>query len=308
MSFDLCLWDKCNNRCRMCTNPPAPWPAWDGSFVYDYDSIIARLDNKKDEIKKSDSIYITGGEPTIHPQFKDILKYLKINFSAQTKRLLSNGRSFSYEKYAQDILAIDDDLEIDMSLYGPSAEIHDAVTQAPGSFEQSRQGLKNLLKNRRANQVIGLRFVLTRESYQNIPEFLELVKNEFSQIERLVIIFPEYEAQAVKNKDNIMIKYSELKPIIDNIFESILDLSKLTEVRLYHFPLCTIDRKFWPLVWKTWPESEVEFVENCQKCQMKKYCVGPHKGYLENVGSDEFVPFVGLIEVEESGNIFKPIA
>ncbi|MDO8261171.1 MAG: radical SAM protein [Candidatus Magasanikbacteria bacterium] len=308
MSFDLCLWGKCNNRCRMCTNPPAPWPAWDGSFEYDYDSIIARLENKKEEIKKSDSIYITGGEPTIHPRFKDILKYLNTNFPKQTKRLLSNGRSFSYEKYAQEILALEPDLEIDMSLYGPNALIHDAVTQAPGSFAQSCQGLKNLLINRSENQVVGLRFVLTRESYKSISEFLELVTKEFRQIDRLIIIFPEYEAKAIDNKSDIMIKYFELKPIVDNLFENILELSKLTEVRLYHFPLCAVDRKFWPLVWKTWPEHEVEFIEACQRCQMRKYCVGPHKGYLQNVGTDEFVPFSEHIEVEESGNVYRPVA
>jgi len=307
MAFDLCLWDKCNNRCRMCTNPPAPWPAWDGSFGYDYDSIIARLEKKSVEIKLSDSIYITGGEPTIHPRFRDILKYLKFNFPKQTKRLLSNGRSFSYEKYAQDILAIDPDLEIDMSLYGPNEKIHDAVTQAPGSFEQSRQGLKNLLRNKSVNQVIGLRFVLTRESYQNILEFLDLVKNDFSQIDRLIIIFPEYEAQAVKNMDDIMIKYREVKPLVNDVREKILTLSKLVETRLYHFPLCVIDRKFWPLVWKTWPENEVEFIEACDQCQMKKFCVGPHKGYLQNVGVDEFLPFLSRVEVEESGNVYRPI-
>ena len=30
--MDICVWDKCNNRCLMCTNPDRPWPNWDGSF------------------------------------------------------------------------------------------------------------------------------------------------------------------------------------------------------------------------------------------------------------------------------------
>lgn len=306
MAFDLCVWDKCNNRCRMCTNPTAPWPAWDGSFDYGYDSLIARLEKKREEILAQDSIYLTGGEPTIHPQFREIIKYLKINFPKQTIRLLTNGRSFSYEKYAQAVLDLDKDLEIDMSLYGSNAESHEVVTQTPGSFEQSCSGLKNLLKNKRGNQVIGLRFVLTRESYQQIKEFLELVEKDFFGLDRLIIIFPEYEAQALKNQKEIMIKYSEVQEALENSFANMESLSQKLDFRLYHFPLCQLERKFWSWVWKTWPENEVDFPKVCDNCQANKYCVGIHKGYLGAVGDKEFNSIDNL-NIKESDNPFKPI-
>lgn len=306
MAFDLCVWDKCNNRCRMCTNPTAPWPAWDGSFDYDYDSIIARLEKKREEILKQDSIYITGGEPTIHPQFREIIKYLKINFPKQTIRLLTNGRSFSYEQYAKEVLELDSDLEIDMSLYGVSAEQHDAVTQAPGSFEQSCAGLKNLIKNKKGSQVIGLRFVLTRESYQDIKYFLDLVKKEFVGLNRLIIIFPEYEAQALENQKNIMIKYSEVKEFLTESFGRMKEISQRLDLRLYHFPLCQLEKKFWPWTWKTWPEIEIDFPSVCDNCLAKEYCVGIHKTYLEVVGDKEFKKIDNL-DIKKSNNPFRPI-
>lgn len=307
MSFDLCVWDKCNNRCLQCTNPDKPWPAFDGSLAYDYDSLVKRLQTKTEEIKKSDSIYITGGEPTIHPRFLDILNFLKTNFPKQVIKILTNGRAFAYEDYALDVLGTGENLEIDVSLYGSDENIHDAVTQAPGSFAQTVAGIKNLLKHKKKKQIIGLRFVLTHKSYQKVDEFLNLVKKEFSNLDRLIIIFPEYEAQAVKNQGKIMIKYSDVKSEMNSVILSIKNLSRIMEVRLYHFPLCVLDKGLWFFAWKTWPECEVEFLPVCEQCKYKKYCVGPHKGYNKHVGIDEFQAIVEKIEVKESGNKYKPI-
>jgi len=307
MSFDLCVWDKCNNHCRMCTNPDRPWPAFDGSFDYDFESIITRLEKKKAEISGEDVIYLTGGEPTIHPQFRDILKYLHNNFPKQTVRLLSNGRSFSYEKYAAECLALVPGLEIEMSLYGPNAEVHDAVTRAPGSFAQSLAGLKNLLKHRAPGQNIGLRFVLTRASFQSLSEFFALVEKDLMAIDRLLIIFPEYEAQALKNQNNILITYQEMREELDKVKTQILELSKKIELRLYHWSLCQLPPILWPLAWKTWPAAEVTFTAACEKCSVKKYCVGIHKGYLSAVGDKEFASVTGNLEIIESGNEYNPI-
>lgn len=307
MSFDICVWDKCNNRCRMCTNPDRPWPAFDGSFEYDYESLMERLEKKKDEIKNQDVIYLTGGEPTIHPQFREILQYLKNNFPSQIIRLLSNGRSFSYEKYAAECLALVPSFEIEMSLYGPNEKIHDAVTRAPGSFVQSLAGLKNLLRYRQVGQIIGLRFVITRDSYQYLEEFFSLFLRELSAVDRLIIIFPEYEAQAIKNLDNILLTYTEFAAYLFAQAENIKKVQELTELRLYHLPLCQLSKDFWPLTWKTWPESEVQFLPTCENCRVKKYCVGPQRGYLENVGDSEFKALATDFDIVETGDEFRPI-
>ncbi len=39
--MDICLWNKCNNRCLMCTNPHDFWQ----DDHYDYNSLKGRLNS-----------------------------------------------------------------------------------------------------------------------------------------------------------------------------------------------------------------------------------------------------------------------
>jgi len=288
----------------MCTNPDCPWPARDGSFNYDYDSIIKRLKKDKGDIKNQDSIYLSGGEPTLHPCFFDIINYLKENFPEQKIKLLTNARRFIYPDFARKFLKIAGDLEIDVSLYGPTKEIHNKVTRAKNSFEQTAGGLKNLLRYKTKKQVIGLRIVITKFSYKHLKDILALVKSEFPAIDRVIIIFPELEGQALKNLEKIKITYSRARPYIEKTFPL---LKNFKEMRFYHFPLCTLNEKFWPYIWRTLPDEEVEFIKICHSCNFKKYCQGIHKNYLENIGKTDFSSIKRKISVKETENFYKPI-
>jgi pyruvate-formate lyase-activating enzyme len=305
MSLDLCVWDKCNNRCRMCTNPDGKWAAWDQSYEYDYDSLVKRLEKRKDEILTFDSIYLSGGEPTINPRFSDLLVYLRDNFSSQRVKLLTNGRRFCYQDFAQEILAINDNFEIDLSIYGADEQVHDAITQAKNSFTQTTAGLANLLKLKRPGQVVGVRTVVTGLSYKQIDKMLMLVNRRFPTVDRVVVIFWEPEAQAVKNISEVGVTYEQARPYLDKL----LPIIKVTPgARLYHLPLCCVSPTLWPYVWRTLGPREVEFLESCSSCRYKHLCLGVHKGYLENVGSDEFIPITADFGVIESGDTYRPIA
>ncbi len=304
MALDLSLGNKCNNNCLMCTNPSSPWPAWDGSYDYDYDSIVSRLKKKKKDLADGDSIYLTGGEPTLHPGFLDILKYLSVNFPKQEIKLLTNGRRFCYKNFTREFLSINSNIKIEMSLYGPFPQIHDSVTRTPDSFRQTFLGLKNLLKNRQKNQTVSLRFVLTKKSYKHIKDFLILMEKEFPFLNEIIIIFMEYEGQALVNKGKVAITYAEVEPYLEESFSLIESIGK---VKLYHFPLCVLGEDFWPYCWKTWPREEVTLVSACQKCPYENYCVGIHKEYLKNVGSSEFYPPGIKRKAEVGSNPYKPI-
>src|SRR3989339_1143910 len=173
--MDLCVWDKCNNRCLMCTNPEPPWPAWDGSLKYDYDAITKRLKKDKDRFLADDSIYITGGEPTIHPDFLRILDYLFCNFPKQKIKLLTNGRRFMYDDFAKKVLSLSRNFEIDLSVYGADSAVHDAVTRSRGSFVQTTAGLANILRFKDPAQVLGVRFVITGLSAAHTGDFLRML-------------------------------------------------------------------------------------------------------------------------------------
>lgn len=288
----------------MCTNPDRPWPAWDNTFDYDYKSIIKRLRNKKSEIRSFDSLYITGGEPTLHPDFIKIFVFIKKNFPKQRIKLLTNGRRFAYGDFAEKILSINENLEIDLSLYGHNEKTHDAVTRAKNSFNQTTAGLANILKYKSNNQVVGVRLVQTKFSYRHIKDELVLLVKKFNDVDRVIIIFHELEAQAVKNLNAIGVSYSKAKPYFEKTYPI---LNKLEEVRFYHFPLCTLDAKLWPYIWRTLPRKEVSFLEICKQCQFNKSCLGVHKGYLKYMGTNDFKPVKKKIIFTKGDNFHHPI-
>lgn len=301
--MDLNVWDKCNNRCLMCTNPDWPWPAWDGSYNYDYQAIIKRIEQVKEKIKLDDSIYLTGGEPTLHPHFLDILKYISQHFPKQRIKLLTNGRRFFYKDFTKRVLGINNDFDIDLSIHGPTGDIHDAIARTPGSFEQAIKGLENLLLYR-DKQIIGIRFIITKLSYQYISQFLEMIKKRFPLIDRLILVFLEVENQAVKNLESVKISYSQVRPYLKEIYPL---LKNFKEVRFYHFPLCTIPEEFWPYVWRTLPAEEVDFVKACNQCKYKEYCLGIPKGYLEHMGHKDFSPIKKHFKIKKTNNTYQPI-
>lgn len=305
MSLDICVWDKCNNRCRMCTNPIERWPSWDGSYDYSIDAITKRIDNKKEEFLKMDSIYLSGGEPTMNPSFLDLLKYLKNNFPDQRVKLLTNGRRFSYDDFAKKTLAINNNFEIDLSIYGPTEEVHDKITQTKNSFNQTTLGLENLLNYKKKGQIVGVRTVITGLSYKYIEQMLELIAVRFPTVDRVVIIFWEPEAQAIINQSEVEVKYDAVKTYLEKL--SVNFLEQFRDVRFYHFPLCRLPMKLWPYMWRTLPKEEIEFVKECDDCNYKKYCLGIHKGYLENVEDNGFKAIKNDIKIIDSGFQYRPI-
>ena len=302
--MDVNIWDKCNNKCLMCTNPDWPWPAWDNSYDYSYKAIVKRLEKVKERIKSDDSIYLTGGEPTLHPRFLDILEYISYHFPKQKIKLLTNGRRFFYKDFAKKVLEISNNFDIDLSIYGPTGNVHDGITRTINSFEQTIKGLDNLLLYRGEGQIIGTRFVITKLSYKYIDQFLKLIKKRFPLIDKLTLIFWEVENQAIKNFQSVKVNYIQVRPYIEKARPL---LKYFKEIRFYHFPLCTISGEFWPYIWRTLPTDEVAFVPLCKQCQYKKYCLGIHKGYLEKMGTQEFKPIKEDFIIQKTNNFHCPI-
>ena len=139
----------CNERCRHCylDDPKA-----------NQEIGILRFDAWRkviDEIADMGcmNVLVTGGEPTLHPDFLQICRHI-------TKRgmlldIFTNALNISDDLFDSIV-----DLKpntVSFSLYGGSAEFHDWVTQVPGSFEKS---LKNILMFKCAGVDVFIKSVL----------------------------------------------------------------------------------------------------------------------------------------------------
>jgi len=286
----------------MCTNPK-DYQLKRNSVEYSFENIISRWINTK--LKREESICLTGGEPTIHVDFFKILHWFRKRYPKNTIAIASNGRLFYYENFSRKVLK-NNNLILEIAVHGYNAKTHDAVTRVKGSFDQTVKGIHNILKYKNDSQSLEIRIIITKLTYKNLDKILEFLIREFDVrlIRDVVLIFMEMEGQAQDNFKVVGLSYSQINWKLSQIAEK---WSKsFNDFRLYHFPLCVLLPELWPYAWRTLRGEEVSFVKACNKCKVKKYCMGVHRDYLRLVGEKEFKP-VEKVCVKPSNFEYKPV-
>ncbi len=296
----IAVWNKCNNRCLMCSNP-SNYGEWGD---YSFRALISRF--KKINPKEKD-IYLTGGEPTLHPDFFELLNFLRKRCPEARIIIDTNARMFFYKDFLSRCLNYGN-LEFQVSLCGHNAALHDKITGINGSFEQTIQGLKNLVLLGVGKSNIEMRVVIHKLTLENLEKIYDFIGKTFPQIGKLIFIFMEIEGMAGKNIKKVGTTYKKANPYLKSLLKKIMGSKHSFEVRFYHFSLCVLPPKFWPYLWRTLPEKEISFLSSCKECLYKKYCLGIHKDYLKYIGEKEFMPIIKKIKIEATNNFYHPIA
>lgn len=123
----------CNNHCSFCAVDDRPRL----HGILDEQLRLLR-DGYTQGIRHLD---IDGGEPSLYPGLATLLK-TAVNLGYERINVTTNGRRLCYPDYAQELAQIRN-LELCVSLHGPNAASHEALTRAAGSFNQTLTGLWN---------------------------------------------------------------------------------------------------------------------------------------------------------------------
>jgi radical SAM protein with 4Fe4S-binding SPASM domain len=141
ISLGLEITARCNNNCRHCyINLPAIDPQ-----AKPEELSLAQIKNIVEQAVSKGAFWclITGGEPLLREDFFDIYVYLKkrgLLISVFTNATLINDQHIAlFKKYPA--------RDIEVTVYGVTAETYERVTQKPGSFDAFMRGLDLLLKN-----------------------------------------------------------------------------------------------------------------------------------------------------------------
>ena len=288
----------------MCTNPVG-FKDENESSLYSREDFLSRIESWKQKGASKENINLTGGEPTIHPHFLNLLKEVRKIFPKNKIVMASNGRMFSYPWFAKDCLKINN-FSLEIALHGPNAKLHDKITSVGGSFKQTVAGMDNILKYKNSSQELEIRVIITKLTYKHLGKIINFIKKRFSGIDRVVLIFMEMEGLAEKNFKVVGLSYKELKPYFNSV--KIKEWKEgLSDFRLYHFPLCVLEPELWQYAWRTLRVEEVSFLPLCKNCQYKKYCLGIHKDYLKLVGDKEFKPIRRKIGLKTQDFFHHPI-
>lgn len=206
----------CNNNCVFCLDKEAQ----DGTVVSSGD---IKRDLEKGVKEKAKRVILSGGEPTIHPQFIKIVKLAK-DLGYQHIQVISNGRMFAYKNFLDEATKAGIN-EITFSLHGHNPKLHDVQTQIKGSFKESLSGLINTIRSKKV--IVSVDVVINKYNYKYLFEILNfyigLGVNEFD----LLQITPF--GSAWDNRDRVLYDIKQALPYLQKAFK----LSKNPNINIW---------------------------------------------------------------------------
>jgi len=207
-------------------------------------------------------------------------------------RIQTHGMHLAQEAYCDSLVAAGVD-EYFVSVAGPDAETHDAITTVPGSFEKTLRGLE--LLDRHTDAVTLTNTVVTSRSFRLLPAVVE----RLAHLRRLVQMeFWVYWPMSESDDKNLVAPNSEIAPYLREAIAGARALGRGVEVK--NFPQCLlgdeaaalmntqpqlfVDPAFWP-----------EFMRNgfyqCvyrDRCASTE-CLGLSTAYIAKFGYDETI-------------------
>lgn len=163
--FTLEITSACSNLCSACSNPyaktrdslclsAAVWQTWLAQFG-----------------PEAVRIRLSGGEPTLHPEFDRILT-AATNYEALVS-IFTNGCWPDHNKLVSLLRRHRNIAGVLVSLHGARAATHEAFTGIKGSFDET---LTNVQRALDAGIVVALCMVLTRANADELEEIVDLAQ------------------------------------------------------------------------------------------------------------------------------------
>ncbi len=155
---------KCANRCVFCAtgdriNASMEWEA------------IERI-LRQHRAEGTELLDIDGGEPTLHPRLIDAITLAR-ELGYRSINVTSNGRMLRDAALAQRLLE-SGITHLLISLHGPTAEVHDAATDAPGSFAQTLAGIETVMALRPPHVDTGVNVTIVHANMHHLVALTEL--------------------------------------------------------------------------------------------------------------------------------------
>ncbi len=291
---DVKIGFACNNKCVFCAqgNKRKILP------TLKFEDVVERMTRAREH---ADSIVLTGGEPTVHKRIIEIVAAAK-RLGFTRIQIQTNGRLLSQQRVLGALLHAGAN-EFSPSIHGSTAEIHDGLTLAPGSFEQTLQGLRNLAA---AGVSVITNSVITQSNTADLPALVELLGSV--GMRNCQLAFVHAVGTALELVDEVMPRFTDVLPHL----RQARDVARRYDMRLVTeaIPLCMLRGMEDLAVEETIPQMTVFDLDGggkdytawredegkahgppCEACALRSRCEGPWREYPDQYGWDELVPF-----------------
>jgi MoaA/NifB/PqqE/SkfB family radical SAM enzyme len=253
-----------------------------------------------------DGVHFTGGEPTIHPRFLDILR-LSRKLGMRTS-IGTIGTMLSRPGFAESVLPFLD--EALFSLHGPDAATHDALARRAGSFERVTEAIRRCVAVR-PDFGAYVNTVLTRHNAAVLPQTIALADALGAKL--IVVSNTTPEGAGLDAYDDLAVPLSVLAETLPRAAGA----AKTAVLRFFGVPMCLLgphralsnDLHWDPRVTVEWtahpgavrfeglyswaPDRKRVHVAQCTDCTLRGVCMGVFDEYARRWPTTDLTPILG---------------
>lgn len=239
-------------------------------------------------------VHLTGGEPTLHSELPELLALCK-RVGLKTS-MGTNGHRLAEPAYAARVVPYLD--EVMVSLHGPDAATHEALTGAKGGFARAIAAI-------RAFPRPGVNVVVTRDTLPCVAETARLAVSLGAGMVLVSMVSPE--GAAAERYPELTARLADVSAMSHAVVAAVGDVP----VRFFGLPICALgdararsNDLFWsPRVTVEWtgdpasprldaivserPDRGRAHVSACVGCAWAGVCPGPFVRYVEVFGEGE---------------------
>jgi MoaA/NifB/PqqE/SkfB family radical SAM enzyme len=316
--MEIQLGHMCNNRCVFCVSGQRTQRR--EAFPLAADPILARIREAYDSGMRK--LTLLGGEPTIQPQFLNILK-TAVGMGFEEIVIFTNGVKTARESFMDEVLATGGNFTFRFSFQGANCEAHERTTHKDGSFGRLVDSLRNAHKK---GQRITVNMCVVRSNYESVADFPGLILPYGARQLHLDMIRPLDAGDRTPEEMRAMLPYySDMVPYLEKM---IAGFPPGFDVNIGNLPYCiapklakwihhdgeqtftvAIDEK--DSVSQAWNKYEVKRRDKlkpptCRDCVFDAKCSGVFETYRDFYGLDELKPITlqRLAEVDPNRELF----
>lgn len=299
---------KCNQKCSFC-------PCSKEEKRYPYSNLEQLKERAEAFVKKQgvDMIVLSGGEPTIHPDFIGILKYIIQELGCNVT-ILSNGEMYSNNVFVDKIKSIGatDKITAITTLHSQDPKQHEGINGSSGSLKRSCDGLKNMFA---IGVDVIIKHCITKANYKELVDFYRFVDETFDEGINLQLCSIDYCGMEKDELEQHMLSFVELRPYLEAMFDYYIERCEQGSLRhMYaiNMPFCSCDPYYWNILvgrgdtYRVYgsPDENGEmdkidqvernvdtFGKGCQFCSAREICPGTYKTAFEYYGEKIIEPY-----------------
>jgi His-Xaa-Ser system radical SAM maturase HxsC len=216
-------------------------------------------------------VSLTGGEPTLlGDDLFAVLDTCRHMLPRAQLLLLTNGRMCYYNDYARELADHGGRrMTVATTLHSATPEVHDRITGAPGSFEQTLVGIRNL---RACGTSVEVRIVIQKANCHYLHELAQLIASEVRSLVQVSFMGLEMSGNAAKYRDVVWVDPREVSGQLGSAIRDLLQQGIAS--RIYNLPLCAVDPAYWSLCAKSISNYKRTYKAECARCTVRDHCGG----------------------------------